>query len=191
MRERLATTAASFDAERPQLSGEALRQIELEIPRLRRYARYTGHAPDRADELVRQSLVRAVMAARTPIGSIHTGPPPGSSLRGWLFTSMRSCHIDEIGHGQRLDPCGQGKGASPPSRGNQEAVAALSELRDAYLSLSEEHREVLLLTTIEDLQHEEVAAILGVPLATVRARLSLARRALCQALEADRNRHGG
>jgi RNA polymerase sigma-70 factor (ECF subfamily) len=75
--------------------------------------------------------------------------------------------------------------------GNQEAVAALSELRDAYLSLSEEHREVLLLATIEDLQHEEVAAILGVPLATVRARLSLARRALCQALEADRNRHGG
>ena len=60
---------------------------------------------------------------------------------------------------------------------------ALSEVRNAFLGLSEEHREVLLLVAIEGLQYEEAAAILGVPVGTVRSRLSRARRALRQALE--------
>ena len=60
---------------------------------------------------------------------------------------------------------------------------ALSEVRNAFLGLSEEHREVLLLVAIEGLQYEEAAAILGVPVGTVRSRLSRARQALRQALE--------
>ena len=60
----------------------------------------------------------------------------------------------------------------------------MSELCDAYLSLSEEGREVLLLVAIKGLRHEEAAAIFGVPLGTVRSRLSQGRQALRQALEA-------
>jgi RNA polymerase sigma-70 factor (ECF subfamily) len=55
-------------------------------------------------------------------------------------------------------------------------------VRDAFLRLSEEHREVLLLVAIEGLQYEEASAILGVPLGTVRSRLSRARQALRDAL---------
>jgi len=61
---------------------------------------------------------------------------------------------------------------------------ALAEVRKAYLGLSEEHREVLLLVAIEGLQYEEAASILEVPLGTVRSRLSRARHALRQALKA-------
>jgi RNA polymerase sigma-70 factor (ECF subfamily) len=68
--------------------------------------------------------------------------------------------------------------------GSQETRVALAEVRNAYLSLSEEHREVLLLVAIEGLQYEEASAILDVPLGTVRSRLSRARQALRQALEA-------
>ena len=45
---------------------------------------------------------------------------------------------------------------------------------------------MLLLVAIEGLQHEEAAAILGVPLGAVRSRLSQGRQALRQALEAGR-----
>ena len=51
----------------------------------------------------------------------------------------------------------------------KEARVALAEVRRAYLSLSEEHREVLLLVAIEGLQYEEAADILRVPLGTVRS----------------------
>jgi RNA polymerase sigma-70 factor (ECF subfamily) len=57
------------------------------------------------------------------------------------------------------------------------------EVRDAYLNLSEEHREVLLLVAIEGLQYEEAAAILNVPVGTIRSRLSRARQTLRDALD--------
>ena len=68
--------------------------------------------------------------------------------------------------------------------GSQETRVALAEVRRAYLTLSEEHREVLLLVAMEGLQYEEAAEILEVPLGTVRSRLSRARQALRQALDA-------
>jgi RNA polymerase sigma-70 factor (ECF subfamily) len=174
------------EAERPQAIREALQQIEAEIPRLRRYARYLGHEPDHADDLVREGLVRAVAEIPTAIAKIHTGPP-GTALRGWLFAILRSCHIEETRRGQRPDaPASTREASSPTTRRNQEAIPAQSELCDAYLSLSEERREVLLLVAIEGLQHEEAGAILGVPLGAVRSRLSQGRQALRQALEAGR-----
>ena len=64
------------EAERPQAIREALQQIEAEIPRLRRYARYLGYEPDHADDLVREGLVRAVAEVPTAIAKIHTGRRP-------------------------------------------------------------------------------------------------------------------
>jgi RNA polymerase sigma-70 factor, ECF subfamily len=174
------------DAERPQAVREALELIEAEIPRLRRYARYLGHEPDHADDLVQEGLVRAVAEIPTAIARMHT-EPPGTSLRGWLFAILRNCHIEETRSGQRPDALASigGEALSPAIRRIQGAGAALPELR-AYLSLSEERREVLLLVAIEGLQHKEAAAILGVPPGAVRSRLSQGRRALRQALEAGR-----
>lgn len=180
MGERLATTFPTS-----YVAGEPLQQIEAEIPRLRRYVRYLGHEPEHADDVVREGLVRAVAQIPRATADAHPGPP-SSSLRGWLFAILRNCHIDEMRLRQRLDGWAspQGGAASPTTRGNQEADAVLSEMRDAYRSLSEEHREVLLIVVIEGLQQEEAVAILGVPLATVRSRLSQARQALRQSFEA-------
>jgi RNA polymerase sigma-70 factor (ECF subfamily) len=72
-----------------------------------------------------------------------------------------------------------------PTPASQEAHISLLEVRDAYLNLSEEHREVLLLVAIEGLQYEEAAAILEVAVGTIRSRLSRARQALRDVLESD------
>jgi RNA polymerase sigma-70 factor (ECF subfamily) len=156
---------------------ETLQLIEAEIPRLRRYARYLRREPDHADDLVQECLARA-------IAKIHTWRP-GTNLRAWLFVILRNCHINEIRRERRTDPLDDVPTDEPTltTPGNQETSVALSEVRQAYLGLSEEHREVLLLVALEGLQYEEAASILEVPLGTVRSRLSRARQALRQALE--------
>jgi RNA polymerase sigma-70 factor, ECF subfamily len=158
---------------------DVLQNIEQEIPRLRRYARYLRREPDHADDLVQECLSRA-------IAKIDTWQP-GTNLRAWLFVILRNCHINEIRREQRVVSLEDESPASEPVLsvpGSQETRVALAEVRRAFLTLSEEHREVLLLVAIEGLQYEEASAILEVPLGTVRSRLSRARQALRHALEA-------
>jgi RNA polymerase sigma-70 factor (ECF subfamily) len=172
-------------ASRPGAKGRSPRmtdvlvQIEQEIPRLRRYARYLRREPDHADDLVQECLSRAIAKVDTW--------QPGTNLRAWLFVILRNCHINEIRREQRIVSIDDESPASGPTLtvpGSQETRVALAEVRNAYLSLSEEHREVLLLVAMEGLQYEEASAILNVPLGTVRSRLSRARQALRQALDA-------
>jgi RNA polymerase sigma-70 factor, ECF subfamily len=156
---------------------ETLNQIEAEIPRLRRYARYLRRELDHADDLVQECLVRA-------IAKVHTWQP-GTNLRAWLFVILKNCPINEIRHELRIEPLDETTAAEPllATSGDLETSLALSEVRTAFLSLSQEHREVLLLVAIEGLQYQEAAAILEVPLGTVRSRLSRARDALRQRLK--------
>jgi RNA polymerase sigma-70 factor (ECF subfamily) len=153
---------------------EVLPLIEAEIPHLRRFARYVVRDVDRADDLVQECLTRA-------IAKIHTWTP-GTNLRAWLFVILKNCHINEV---RRERPTGEMPDDHPLLNvpANQDAHINLLEVRDAYLRLSEEHREVLLLVAIEGLRYEEAAAILKLPLGTVRSRLSRARQALRDALQ--------
>jgi RNA polymerase sigma-70 factor (ECF subfamily) len=57
-------------------------------------------------------------------------------------------------------------------------------------TLAPEHREVLVLRFVEDMNYEAIAEVTGCPLGTVRSRLYYAKRALRQALE-RMNTHGG
>jgi RNA polymerase sigma-70 factor, ECF subfamily len=154
--------------------------IEAEIPRLRRYARYLAREADRADDLVQECLTRA-------IAKIDSWTP-GTNLRAWLFVILRNCHINEVRRGQRISLIGEMSSDYDvvPTPAGQEAHISLLEVRDAYLNLSEEHREVLLLVAIEGLQYEEAAAILQIPVGTIRSRLSRARQTLRDALDDGR-----
>jgi RNA polymerase sigma-70 factor, ECF subfamily len=149
----------------------------MEIPRLRRYARYLARDADRADDLVQECLTRAIAKVDSWT--------PGTNLRAWLFVILRNCHINEVRRGQRTSLVGEMSSDYEvlPTPASQEAHMNLLEVRDAYLNLSEEHREVLLLVAIEGLQYEEAAEILQVPVGTIRSRLSRARQALRDALD--------
>ncbi|HSA82518.1 MAG TPA: sigma-70 family RNA polymerase sigma factor [Geminicoccaceae bacterium] len=155
-------------------TSDTLPLLEAEIPHLRRFARYVVRDVDRADDLVQECLTRA-------IAKLHTWTP-GTNLRAWLFVILKNCHINEV---RRERPNGEIPDDHPflSVPANQDAHINLLEVRDAYLRLSEEHREVLLLVAIEGLRYEEAAAILKLPLGTVRSRLSRARQALRDALQ--------
>jgi RNA polymerase sigma-70 factor, ECF subfamily len=157
---------------------------ERELPRLRRYARYLRGEPDYAEDLVQECLLRAMEKIDTW--------QPGTNLRAWLFVILRNCHINEIRREQRMvsiDEEFPASGLTLIVPGSQENHVALAEVRNAHLSLSEEHRDVLRLVVIEGLQYKEASAILDVPMGTVRSRLSRARQALRQALDAGHGVH--
>jgi len=73
-----------------------------------------------------------------------------------------------------------------PAPGPEQAAYG-AELRDALelalASLTPEHREAVVLRDVQGLEYEEMAAVLGCPLGTVKSRLGRARAALRQALE--------
>src|SRR5262249_62255943 len=58
------------------------RQILLQIPGLRRFARYLARDADHADDLVQETLIRA-------LGSLPQLDPDGN-LRAWLFTILQN-----------------------------------------------------------------------------------------------------
>jgi RNA polymerase sigma-70 factor (ECF subfamily) len=62
--------------------------LEQEIPRLRRYARALTRSADRADDLVQDTLVRALNKG-------HLWQP-GTDIRAWLFTIMHNQFVNTV-----------------------------------------------------------------------------------------------
>src|SRR5579863_10093031 len=67
---------------------EFARLLEIEIPRLRRYARALTRDVTRADDLVQNCLTRAV--AKQHLWQ------PGTDLRAWLFTILHNQHVNDV-----------------------------------------------------------------------------------------------
>src|SRR4029077_8051506 len=61
----------------------------------------------------------------------------------------------------------------------------LMELDRALARLPNEQREIVLLVGLEGMTYEDVAQILGVPIGTVRSRLSRGRERLRELIERD------
>jgi len=140
------------------------------LPRLRRYARaLTGDAAA-ADDLVQDTLERAL--------NKQALWREGSDLRAWLFTVMHNVFVNQIrsAAATRTVPVDDALLDSP-------AVTSTDrlELRDldrALQCLPEEQREVVLLVGLEELTYEQAAAVLEIPAGTVMSRLSRGRERL-------------
>jgi RNA polymerase sigma-70 factor (ECF subfamily) len=170
------------------MDDETLQRIEAEIPRLRRFARYLARDVDLADDLVQECLLRAVSRLDTW--------EPGTNLRAWLLTILRNVFLTELRRARRApvtsahnnvphDPAqaaAQAAAAEGAHEGEQDFAIYLAAVQRAFDRLSEEHREILALVAIEELTYEEAAAVLAIPIGTVRSRLSRARTALRQLL---------
>lgn len=146
--------------------------VEQEIPRLRRYARALTRNSDRADDLVQDTLVRAIAKA-------HLWQP-GTDIRAWLFTIMHNQHVNIVRRDMRdeatvdVDQLSSSLVATTDPTGARQ----LRELEQALGCLSEEQRAVILLVGLEGMSYETAAEVLGVPIGTVRSRLSRGRDAL-------------
>ncbi len=147
-------------------------RLEEQLPRLRRYARALTRDTHRADDLVQDTLVRA-------LAKQHLWQT-GTNLRAWLFTLMHNQHVNDVRRSNRdggnidvADMASVLVAITDPT-----ASCQLRELERALARLPLEQREAILLVGLEGLRYDEAAAILEVPIGTVRSRLSRGREAL-------------
>ena len=153
-------------------------RLEEHIPRLRRYARALTRDPSRADDLVQDTLVRA-------LAKQHLWQE-GTNLRAWLFTLMHSIYVNQVRRsvrqaaaGTRVDVDEVAHELVAPDSGDGQSL----DLQRCLLRLPQDQRVVLLLVSLEDLSYAEVAKITGVPIGTVMSRLSRARSRLRELME--------
>lgn len=149
--------------------------IVAEIPRLRRYARALTGDSYRADDLVQDTIERA-------LGKWLLWQP--GNLRAWLFTLMHNIFVNQIRRGANIEYRDDESFPDAPVRATQEDGIALRELERALSRLTPEHREVLLLVGLEELSYEDTARVIGVPVGTVMSRLHRARERLRTLLNA-------
>ena len=153
------------------------RLLEEQIPRLRRYARALTRNFERADDLVQDTLVRALVKQ-------HLWQA-GTNLRAWLFTLMHNQNVNNARHsireGQMVDVEAMANVLAATT--DPTASRQLRELDRALGHLAQEQRQVILLVGLEEFSYIEAAAILNVPVGTVRSRLSRGRDHLRRLLD--------
>jgi RNA polymerase sigma-70 factor, ECF subfamily len=112
---------------------------------------------------------------------------PGTDLRAWLFTIMHNQNVNEIRRAMRDDATVDLENCSAVLIATTDPTASrqLRELERALVQISEEQRQVILLVGLEGMSYEDAAAILNIPVGTIRSRLSRGREALRQLMDME------
>jgi RNA polymerase sigma-70 factor (ECF subfamily) len=145
-------------------------RIAEHIPRLRRYARALAGDQHAADDLVQDTLERA-------INKRHLWRP-GSDLRAWLFAIMHNVFVNQLRSRQAHPEDALDEDALPAVAPADGARLEIRDLESALALLSPEQREVVLLVGLEQLTYAEVSHALGIPIGTVMSRLFRGRERL-------------
>ena len=145
--------------------------IAQQIPRLRRYARALTGDRSAADDLVQDTLERA-------LSRYHLWRR-GSDLRAWLFTIMHNIYVNQARSRSRHqhEALEEDSGAEA-LRGRDPDWMELRDLASALARVPEEQRAVLLLVGLEQFTYDEAARVLDIPIGTVMSRLSRGRERL-------------
>jgi RNA polymerase sigma-70 factor, ECF subfamily len=145
--------------------------IGEQIPSLRRYARALTGNRDAADDLVQDTLERAL--SRSALFR------PGGNPRAWLFAIMHNVFVNQVRSAASrrtvsldLDSM-EAAGQDLAHEG-----LAVRDIERALALLPAEQREVVLLVALETLSYADTAKVVGVPVGTVMSRLSRGRERL-------------
>lgn len=156
------------------LDDATLREL---IPRLRRFARSLAQEPAAADDLVQATLERALTHGHTR--------RKDEALQAWLFSVLYRRFIDGTRRSQRWRRLaslftGEAEEAAPSAETVLEGRMALA----AFDTLPPDQRALLVMISVEGFSYLQVAQTLEIPIGTVMSRLSRARAALRQQVDA-------
>ncbi len=146
-----------------------------ELPRLRAFARSMARSPDRADDLVQETLAKA--------WEHRSKFKEGTNLRAWLFTILRNTYYGELRSRRREVSDSDGYHAaqlvSPPP---QLHYVELQSVARAFEGLTAGQREALYLVGVSGMSYDEAARIGGCAVGTIKSRVSRARQILLDKL---------
>ena len=153
-------------------------QILAAIPSLRAFAISLSGNVDRADDLVQETLLRAI----ANIDSFQ----PGSNLPAWLFTILRNLFRSDYRKRRREVEDSDGSYAeSLKSQPEQVSRVEFEEFRVALDKLPSDQREALILVGASGFSYEEAAAICGCAVGTIKSRVNRARVRLAELLSIE------
>ena len=151
--------------------------IEL-LPSLRAFARSLAHNVAQADDLVQDTLVKALANVERF--------EPGTNLRAWLFTILRNHYYSQLRKSKREVEDAEGSYAGRIAvRPEQDGNVDLEDFKVAFAQLAPDHREVLTLVGASGCSYEEAAQICGCAVGTIKSRVNRARRKLSDLLGLD------
>lgn len=151
---------------------EFVNALVAQLPGLRRYAAALVGNAAQADDLVQDSIERALRQS-AQLRELD-------KLPGWLRRILYNKYMDELrrdrsrGRQQDITESANDQELSIPAYDG----TAMRDFVKAINALSAEHRQILLLVGLEDLSYQEISDELGIPLGTVMSRLARARERL-------------
>jgi RNA polymerase sigma factor (sigma-70 family) len=165
-----------MDEKRARFEAEVLPHLDAAY----RFARWLSRSRDDADDVVQEAMLRAFRG----FDSLR-----GSDVKAWLLAIVRNCHSTALKQQRRRafeslpnDDDAQHDYAMIATTSDPESASIRRDDKrtlDRLMSaLPEEHREVLVLREIEDMDYREIGTVTNVPIGTVMSRLARARAAL-------------
>jgi RNA polymerase sigma-70 factor (ECF subfamily) len=167
------------ETEAPQpvaVAPDFARLVEQEIPFLRRLVRRWRSTTSEADDLVQDTLVRALAS-----GHLFE---PGTNLRAWLVVIMRNQFLTSLARSKRHESALSAYAVANPGATSHggEARLVLRDVEDALRHLPEKQRSALLMVSLDGQSYEEVSQSIGRSVAAIRCDLARARDRLRQAV---------
>ena len=164
--------------------------VSAHLPQVRRFARASARSEADADDLAQEALVKVYKSLRSFRFQ--------SAFKTWLYALVRNVFLDAVrsraGKERSLEDSLPADHAQVPSTSEpaDEGIARAEERKRMWYALRQlptEFRTAVVLFDVEGHSYEEVAAIEGVPVGTVKSRLSRGRT-LLKALLADERAPG-
>lgn len=167
-------------------------ELSLLQPTMLLMARRYTHNTARAEDLVHDTVVRALRFAHTFV--------TGSNLRAWVATIMANTFINGYRRGRRERQILEGvsredvasylrSDAARQAASGPERILAHTLLSDTVLkalsAMPDEYRNVVVLCDLMDQSYRDAAAALNCPLGTIMSRLHRGRRLLKTELGAE------
>src|ERR1700704_6161807 len=145
------------------------------VPSLRAFAISLCGNVDRADDLVQETLLRAM----ANIDSFQ----PGTNMSAWLFTILRNLFRSEYRKRRREVEDPEGAYADTlTSVPEQQGRIEFEEFRAALAKLAPDQREAIILVGASGFSYEEAAAICDCAVGTIKSRVNRARIRLAELL---------
>jgi len=148
------------------------------VPSLRAFAISLSGNIDRADDLVQETLLRAI----ANIDSFQ----PGTNMSAWMFTILRNLFRSEYRKRRREVEDTDGSYAeSLKTHPEQNSRLEFQEFRAALAKLPPDQREALILVGASGFSYEEAAAICECAVGTIKSRVNRARTRLADLLSIE------
>ncbi|QDH26018.1 sigma-70 family RNA polymerase sigma factor [Neokomagataea tanensis] len=145
-----------------------------ELSNLRAFARFLTRTPSTADDLVQDTITRALNARE----QYNTD----ASMKSWLFTIQRNIFYEQYRRRSKekeiMESLTQDQVHLQKNDHSHSGEDDINDLSSMLWQLPEILREAIILVGAQELTYEEAAEICCIPLGTMKARVSRARNQL-------------